>query len=376
MHDSGHELLVAMGRDPRQGPNFDLMRLDGKIEPVPDPYQNTEITVVRNLPDNAEARIGAFVLPIATLRAQAKDTHLVIDAPPGKAEEYVFDPEMSYSLPVVREMIVDEQDAEGTKGYAGFLTAQRMAVVGPVHIVFDASFRPQAAAKPVVCVSIPAPNFAPASGAERRHYAVSQEGNWRVNPKAGLGPRLEALWYRILCCMRESNVTYPVLCAIGCGAFKGRGNAEVHDLPTYYATALRSLLTRHDYGFSGVAIAVPIFTDSDRRNRDQFVKVFSDRAAAQVGVPVLVSGVHSMIDLADRLSRDHPDAVVGILNPSDACAVRGGYLGMFFDGGSGTFALEELLALQTTLLASHVGFNPAPWKMGDSTQRRFVERHL
>ena len=64
-----------------------------------------------------------------------------------------------------------------------------------------------------------------------------------------------------------------------------------------------------------------------------------------------------MMCLADHLSRQGQRA--GILNPSDVQAVRRGYIGMVWDGGD--IALEELLAMQTTLLLHHKGVNPTSY---------------
>ena len=77
------------------------------------------------------------------------------------------------------------------------------------------------------------------------------------------------------------------------------------------------------------------------------------------GIPLLRTAAlspedRSMMSLADHLSRKGHKA--GILNPSDIQAVREGYIGMYWDGGH--VALEELLAMQTTLLLHHKGVNP------------------
>lgn len=78
---------------------------------------------------------------------------------------------------------------------------------------------------------------------------------------------------------------------------------------------------------------------------------------ALLPVDVVPSPVHGVVELADtvRLGCSAQGVTVGLLNPSDPAAVRGGYLGMYFDGGRGTMALEELLALCTTLLMGWTG---------------------
>ena len=61
-----------------------------------------------------------------------------------------------------------------------------------------------------------------------------------------------------------------------------------------------------------------------------------------------------MVDIADNIARQHRRA--GLLNPSDWQALRHGFMGMYWDGGH--IALEEILAMQTTLLLQHVGVSP------------------
>jgi hypothetical protein len=52
------------------------------------------------------------------------------------------------------------------------------------------------------------------------------------------------------------------------------------------------------------------------------------------------------------------------LNPSDKKAVLGGSLGLYWLGGH--IALEELIAVQTTLLLQHKSFNPEAWSKHSS----------
>ena len=86
-------------------------------------------------------------------------------------------------------------------------------------------------------------------------------------------------------------------------------------------------------------------------------------------MPVLLSDCHSMLDLADQLDRLVPGKI-GVWNPSDPLAVHLGGIGQQWEMGH--IALEEIIALQTTLLAANIGFNPHPWKTGERVQ--FVNR--
>jgi hypothetical protein len=388
MHDQVHEMLVALGRMRTQGPNYALVRDDrtGRLEPLPDPDNDMDIYVVAEPPDGALVQIGAFAVTAGDLRALGAATDVVVDDPEGTPADYFYDPADFLTGAGVRDAIRAERDAQGER--TGLAKGLRVAVVGPVHVVFDAAFRPQAPGpRPLVCVSIPAPDFAAKTSAERARFVVdaaeSRAATARVRDDRGeaLLRHLGATWRRALACMREAHVDYACLCAIGCGAFKGRGEAEVVDLPSYYARALCRALAEEDYGFRGVVVATPVFVDADGRNHAQFAdaltEAFRGPADGAPRCPVLLTSVHSMIDAADRLARDNPDAVVGLLNPSDATAVRAGYLGMYFDGGSGTIAVEELLALQTTLLMGHVGLNPGPWSVEECLAERrcrFVDR--
>ena len=154
----------------------------------------------------------------------------------------------------------------------------------------------------------------------------------------------------------------------------GRGPRAVRDLAAHYARALRAVLARRAYPhLRGVAVAVPGYTDADCGVRAAYAAALGDPdGPAPLSVPVLLSGIHDAVDLADRCARDHRNVTVGLVNPASALAVRAGYLGMHWDGG-GPVGHEELLALRTTLLAAHVGLDPGPWR-GDRGRARFVPR--
>ena len=61
-----------------------------------------------------------------------------------------------------------------------------------------------------------------------------------------------------------------------------------------------------------------------------------------------------MMGLARRISNHGSRS--GILNPADAEAVRNGRMGMYWTGYH--IALEELVAVQTTLLLQNIDVNP------------------
>eukprot|EP00995_Heteronema_vittatum_P002015 NODE_1287_length_1009_cov_288.404167_g894_i0.p2 GENE.NODE_1287_length_1009_cov_288.404167_g894_i0~~NODE_1287_length_1009_cov_288.404167_g894_i0.p2 ORF type:complete len:155 (-),score=55.90 NODE_1287_length_1009_cov_288.404167_g894_i0:157-621(-) len=91
------------------------------------------------------------------------------------------------------------------------------------------------------------------------------------------------------------------------------------------------------------------------QNFDAFAKEFQRLTETEpLKTCVVLLEDKSMVALADHLARQGLTA--GLLNPSDVQAVRQGYIGMYWDGGH--IALEELLAMQTTLLLQHRGINP------------------
>jgi hypothetical protein len=148
--------------------------------------------------------------------------------------------------------------------------------------------------------------------------------------------------------MEDGGVQYACLNGIGCGAFKGWFRA----LPTYYARALARVLSGHTFRqLKAVVLSLP-----DVVNYQQFVTEL-DGHRGTMRVTVVLTQHHSMQELADKLSRRRQRA--GILVPADIVSTYGGRIGMYWDGGD--TKLEEALALQTTLLASHMGCFRVPW---------------
>ena len=82
--------------------------------------------------------------------------------------------------------------------------------------------------------------------------------------------------------------------------------------------------------------------------------------ASTGSVPVLFDSHAGMVQIAEWLAQLRPLRRVGLLNPSDVQAVSQGKIGMFWY--SGDVALEEILALSTTVLFQHVDLNPDLWK--------------
>ena len=79
-----------------------------------------------------------------------------------------------------------------------------------------------------------------------------------------------------------------------------------------------------------------------------------------------------MLVLAACLKQTNPSDVVGILNPSDVEAVCDGFVGMYFDS-AGHIAMEEVLAVSTTMLTMHRVLNPELWTKDATTDRSGLE---
>lgn len=79
----------------------------------------------------------------------------------------------------------------------------------------------------------------------------------------------------------------------------------------------------------------------------------------QLQVPVVLCRKHGMLQIAAALE-GYKGLRTGILNPSDAQAVRQGFMGMYWTGWD--IAVEELIAVQTTLLLQHCDVNENLWK--------------
>lgn len=260
------------------------------------------------------------------------------------------------------------------------------AVSGPAWIVADDDQESVAATTtPLLSVSLPGINF-----------AYSQEDQDAFTAKKRLVPneralrRMRQIWHHTFELARMSKVRAVVVNAIGCGAFRG----SVQDVPKSYAQALVEVLpgrccacntlwfwgrisfTKHgrrgfpsgkkgvyhnagrvasqsSYGLWAVFVALPVFA-----NDDHFIPFAQElEKATDLRVPVALSRVHGMLSLARELAVRN--VRTAFLNPSDARAVRQGRMGMYFLGSH--IALEEVLAVQTTILLQHWDINHDLW---------------
>ena len=179
--------------------------------------------------------------------------------------------------------------------------------------------------------------------------------------------QMRRTWFVVLTAMQRAGVRCPVLNAIGCGAFRGPYSA----VPALVALALLQVLRVHfpevcslgrtDFGqphapFDTVIVCFPGFP-SDQLNWERFATVFFGSPDPADRARVMLLPQHSMMHVASALA--NAGHSTGMLNPSDVVAVRHGHMGTYWDGGH--IALEELLAVGTTLLTMHRALNPDLW---------------
>lgn len=359
MHDTVHEFLIHMGRNKAHGPCYSYEIETDDILVYPDENSSMEIVLSRKEEEDGGGmrEENPFNLSIKEWNDLSKRTKIYIlgDETVCRSDyrDYLvrrFDNNYEQTKRLFKDMSLKQTTA-----------CDRIAVVGPVRLLFDSNFDPINQKEEVICVSVAAPNFSAHNSATRNAYVtegtpcmIKEEDKKRL-----VTDRLKVLWTTVLSSLEQHSVKYFCINAIGCGAFKGRGDKAVINLPNLYAETLRECITEKDYGLKVLFILIPIFTDNEKDNFNAFKNVFSEPWAKKSNVTVAISPKHSMLDIALTMAKSNEK--VGILNPSDPMAVRSGYLGMFWDGGMGQYALEEVLALQTTLLAGHCGFNPGPW---------------
>lgn len=360
MQDRARDLFIQAGRSPTDGPKFKLEYV-GQVCAIPILGDDTDMDLrfATQPPGDTKIGSGDFSLSLDRLRqltAATTRSVLVVDR--------TAEPLDAFTIP--GRTFSEKSQAFRADKQAYLLRGERVAVVGPVYVVFDAAFEPQRVeGNPIWCVSVMAPNLSTSDGDDRMTFVKESKDASALHDDARIEPlrlRIRRIWLHVLHLFKQKGVEYAVFNAIGCGVFKGKDAKEVRDLPTLYAWELCDLLCSERFrgAFKGIVLSLPRFTDSDDRNYTQFEAVFRGHAD-HLGAPVLISGSQSMIDLADRIARDNPGSTVGFVNPSDVMAVLGGCLGMFCEGGRGTIALEELIGLQTTLRAGHAGINPRPW---------------
>ena len=242
-------------------------------------------------------------------------------------------------LPFGHDLTDDEQ-----------VDSQLLMVSGPVYVTYDSCYNLQAKGSTIHCCSIPGINFS-YSTADMSAFTEPKNSTSRkrVLKIQEVKSRMSQIWYHTLAVMSKAKIQYPVLCAIGCGEFKGKFKA----VPQLWAETLAEVLSKTDFEFDVVIVSLPTFGDD---NYSEFETVFATEK--NLKTPVLLVENYGMLTIADRLSSQGHSS--GILNPSDVEAVRKGHIGMFWDGGH--IALEEIIALQTTLLLHHRSLNVSLWE--------------
>lgn len=262
----------------------------------------------------------------------------------------------------------EKQSKHESLSYKDHLKTQQLMISGWVRILYDGQYKPFSKPPAVVSCSVPGINFAYSS--IDRHYYFRQcddeEESKTVMDEDKALTRMRLIWQHLLLVMDEKyRVEYPVLCAIGCGAFKGVYGAKI---PRMWAKALAQVVCnsakvlRH---IKAIFISLPTFGSDNNFAPFQHAigEVLHHQGADVQHAPIVLLEDASMIDIAATIA-SMPSAgdegvgsspVVGILNPSDVQAIRHGWVGMYWDGGH--IALEEVLAMQTTLLLHHVGLN-------------------
>lgn len=251
--------------------------------------------------------------------------------------------------------------------YRDHLKTQQLMVSGPVSILYDGQYQPLSKPREIVVCSTPGINFAYSKIDKHYFSKVNPDdddvGGSKILDKDKILARMRLIWQHVLLIMDERHhVTYPVLCAIGCGAFKGVYGAAI---PRMWATALAQVVCNSYKVFKHIkAVFVSLPTFGKDNNFAPFQSSIKEVLAACPNVPhcpIVLMEDASMIDLAISLQTagestgKDPAEIVGVLNPSDVQAIRHGWIGMYWDGGH--IALEEVLAMQTTLLFHHVGLN-------------------
>ena len=261
-----------------------------------------------------------------------------------------------------------------------YLQTQKLMVSGPVKVLYDSNYDCiKASSLPsIITCSIPGINFAYSAtdsaaftklvepDPDDDEEPMARARRRRVLDKDKAMKRMECIWDHVLRVLDEVHgVEYAVLCAIGCGAFKGSFGSLI---PRLWAASLHRVLSASSKPFKNLkAVFVSLPTFADDNNFSPFAAVIENALKGQSGLglrlPLVLMEDASMMAIACHIARAGPSssssaktiARVGILNPSDVQAIRHGWIGMYWDGGH--IALEELMALQTTMLTHHVGLN-------------------
>lgn len=213
------------------------------------------------------------------------------------------------------------------------ITAQLFAIVGKAYVLCDEKGESLPKSdKPHIIVSVPGINFA---------YSTSDCNFFMKNGSIDIEiatHRMKNIWIHILHCMKTYEVQIPCLNAIGCGAFVDKEGLA----PKLWAQSLKYVLQNNNFGFVAIVMCLP-----DTSNYDAFYEVFKD--TNDLSNNLILSNKSNMITTTRALSCI--GYTTGMLNPSDWEAIMHGKLGMYWNGGH--IALEEVIALTTTLLLHH-----------------------
>jgi hypothetical protein len=211
----------------------------------------------------------------------------------------------------------------------------------------------------VTQVSTAAPNFSydQSGGVETLGIRIPIESDLELMAKWSdeqIENLLQEKWKAILKGFHSAGVQYPVLSAIGLGAFLPFGERGF-EMRQMSASALVKALQEPDLDalnkFDRIILSIPCF-DSDNAN------VF--REPLGNGFTGYVISRKNMFDIAYALASKGCKA--GILNPSDKEALSSGNLGQFWYDGH--VALEEAFMYQTTMLFNNWAFTkevPSGW---------------
>lgn len=250
---------------------------------------------------------------------------------------------------------------------ADHLKTQQVMISGPVRILYDGRYQPLVKPPVVLTCSAPGINFA-YSDIDRSYFTMINDEGATVLNKDKILTRMRLIWQHLLLVMDDKfKVQYPVLCGIGCGAFKGIFGAQI---PRLWGRALAEVVCNSAKvlkNISTIFVSLPTFgKDNNFAPFQHSIHEVLQGNPAIGYCPIVLIEDASMVDIAISLTSGrlpspaggapNPNPpVVGILNPSDVQALRHGWIGMYWDGGH--IALEEVLAMQTTLLLQHVGLN-------------------
>lgn len=379
MHPHLRNFLIEIGRDPEEGVQWELYNAEVDTEyNFLTPFNNNNFEITRkeseNINPNQEIACGEFKMNYGQYKELSDGFKVVIDHP------------NTTLVHAFQDFLGNPKSIDDAKSFCHGLSpiqtiqTDSIAVVGPVHIMFDHNLKSKPfdpKMDPITMVSIAAPDVSK-NGSEIRKYYVEEENklsqlqsNIRVDKLDEMKMRLKHIWCHVTHCYEKNKIFCASFSALGCGAFRGRGPKAVKNLPKLYAEALKEVLTEFNFQHLKVIfVAIPRFTPNDHENFDAFQKVFEN--PGELNVTVVITPYHGMVDLilTASNSENYNTYKYGILNPSDVVGTRCGYLGNGFDRVY--YALEEILALQTTLLAGHRDICTSLWKHQNSKQIEMV----